>query len=161
MATILMNARLRQSYITQLGKQYSKMKPTEDEMRFQAGGQLGDEEMVVISKSMTGRLNENKRSAIPDQGDANKINSQQSKKIKVAWRFHLRRLRVKVNGLRKRLGGSVMKGVQGSRALVFHGATSTAANLVKSTSFFCHFNQRFHLLFLSANCRHLLHNRLT
>lgn len=152
MAAILMNARLRQSYITQLGKQYTKMKPLEEEM-------IEEEEVAVINKSTTSRLKENKRSAIP-QNDVNSINSQQ-KKIKVARRFHLRRFSVKVNRLRKRLGGSVMRGVQGSRALVFHGATSTAANLVKSTSFFCHFNQRFHLLFLSGNGVHLLHNKLT
>lgn len=153
MATILMNARLRQSYITQLGKQYTKMKPMEDEMIQDSDDE--DEEMVVISKP----VKENKRSEIL-QDDVNNMNFQQ-KKSKVAWRFRLRRLRVKVNRLRKRLGGSVMRGVQGSRALVFHGATSTAANLVRSNSFFCHFNQRFHLLFLSANYRNLLHNKLT
>lgn len=155
MATILMNARLRQSYITQLGKQYTKMKPMEDEMSQDEG--YGDEELVVVSKPMASRLEENRRSPIAHVNNSNS----QHKKIKVTRRFHLRRFNVKVNRLRKRLGGSVMRGVQGSRALVFHGATSAAANLVKSTSFFCHFNQRFHLLFLSGNCRHLLHNNLT
>lgn len=155
MATILMNARLRQSYITQLGKQYTKMKPMEDEMSQDEG--YGDEELVVVSKPMASRLEENRRSPIAHINNSNS----QHKKIKVTRRFHLRRFNVKVNRLRKRLGGSVMRGVQGSRALVFHGATSAAANLVKSTSFFCHFNQRFHLLFLSGNCRHLLHNNLT
>lgn len=161
MATILMNARLRQSYITQLGKQYTKMKPMEEYEMIQDSDHEDEEMVQVISKSMTSRLKvEKKRSEIPQDHDVNNMNFQQ-KKNKVAWRFRLRRLRVKVNRLRKRLGGSVMRGVQGSRALVFHGATSTAANLVKSTSFFCHFNQRFHLLFLSANCRNLLHNKLT
>lgn len=155
MATILMNARLRQSYITQLGKQYTKMKPMEDEMSQDEG--YGDEELVVVSKPMASRLEENRRSPIAHVNNSNS----QHEKIKVTRRFHLRRFSVKVNRLRKRLGGSVMRGVQGSRALVFHGATSAAANLVKSTSFFCHFNQRFHLLFLSGNCRHLLHNNLT
>lgn len=155
MATILMNARLRQSYITQLGKQYTKMKPMEDEMSQDEG--YGDEELVVVSKPMASKLEENRRSPIAHVNNSNS----QHKKIKVTRRFHLRRFNVKVNRLRKRLGGSVMRGVQGSRALVFHGATSAAANLVKSTSFFCHFNQRFHLLFLSGNCRHLLHNNLT
>lgn len=156
MATILMNVRLRQSYITELGKQYTKMKPMEEEMIQDEG--YGDEELVVVSKPMASRMEVNQRSPICH---VNNSNSQQKKKIKVARRFHLRRFSVKVNRLRKRLGGSVMRGVQGSRALVFHGATSAAANLVKSTSFFCHFNQRFHLLFLSGNCRHLLHNKLT
>lgn len=155
MATILMNARFRQSYITQLGKQYTKMKPMEDEMSQDEG--YGDEELVVVSKPMASRLEENRRSPIVHVNNS----KSQHKKIKVTRRFHLRRFSVKVNRLRKRLGGSVMRGVQGSRALVFHGATSAAANLVKSTSFFCHFNQRFHLLFLSGNCRHLLHNNLT
>ncbi|KAH9299421.1 hypothetical protein KI387_031103, partial [Taxus chinensis] len=66
---------------------------------------------------------------------------------KMAWRVNLRRVRIMVKGFSKR----VMRGFEGSRALLFHGATSTAANLIKSTSFFCHIHHRFHLMFLSLN----------
>ncbi|GLJ46974.1 hypothetical protein SUGI_0991460 [Cryptomeria japonica] len=66
---------------------------------------------------------------------------------KMAWRIHLRRVGVKLKGFRKR----VVRGIEVSRAILFQGATSSAANLVKSNSFFCHINHRFQLMFHSPS----------
>lgn len=64
---------------------------------------------------------------------------------RIVWRVHLRRVGVKLKGFRKR----VVRGIEVSRAILFHGATSSAANLVKSNSFFRHIKHRFQLMFHS------------
>eukprot|EP01018_Ginkgo_biloba_P035061 Gb_03360 [translate_table: standard] len=150
MASILLNASVRQTSIIQLRKRYTKMKPM-DHIILQGRGDdnfVDDDEDYQVLRM---------KSTLQSKQQSHAAHRHTQAKKGTPWRIHIRRLSVKVNGFRKRLRGSI----HGSRALVFHGATSTAANLIKSTSFFCHFNQRFQLMFLSTAHLNPPHTKLT